>query len=214
MTAPPDHLRTWLTVRDAVPWREVRPCDESPFVPVRDGALHHIRTVDHGRDPARAAALRSALTHARACAAEGTPLRFALLSAWQCRVLGVAAAPFRGYPAFAKGGRERYGIDSDTPHRFDRCLRQVADPALALPARAARVYLDVCFFHPFVDGNARAAYLALDFVLAGAGIVLDQVGPVRLVSRRADDAAGALALADLVSTLIAGARRRAAHATP
>ncbi|MGW6646680.1 Fic family protein [Streptomyces iakyrus] len=52
-----------------------------------------------------------------------------------------------------------------------------AAPPLPLTARAARVYLDVCFFHPFDDGNARAAFLTLVFVLAREGIALDRVSP-------------------------------------
>ncbi|WP_306364834.1 Fic family protein [Nocardia sp. CC227C] len=78
----------------------------------------------------------------------------------------------------------------------------------AAAARAARVYLDVCFFHPFADGNARSALLALAFVLARDGIVLDEVGPVAQVQRPADDAEGALGLADLVVTLIERTQRR------
>ncbi|MEU0059386.1 Fic family protein [Streptomyces sp. NPDC006334] len=30
-----------------------------------------------------------------------------------------------------------------------------------MAARAARAYLDVAFFHPFTDGNARTALLTL-----------------------------------------------------
>ncbi|MET7621918.1 hypothetical protein [Streptomyces sp. NPDC005408] len=33
-------------------------------------------------------------------------------------------------------------------------------------------YLDVCFFHPFGDGNARSAFLALIFVLDREGVAL------------------------------------------
>ncbi|MFF8844351.1 hypothetical protein ACF08N_16805 [Streptomyces sp. NPDC015127] len=60
--------------------------------------------------------------------------------------------------------------------------RQGARRAAPLSAGAARAYLDVCFFHPFDDGNARSAFLALVFVLAREGVALDGV---RLVQVRA-----------------------------
>lgn len=78
-----------------------------------------------------------------------------------------------------------------------------------MAARAARAYLDVCFFHPFADGNARSALLALVFILATDAIVLDQVAPIAQVQRFADDARGALGLAEVVIALIAGTARRA-----
>jgi hypothetical protein len=71
-----------------------------------------------------------------------------------------------------------------------------------------RAYLDVCFFHPFEDGNARSAFLALIFVLARSGVVLGQVGPIRFVQRPGDDPEGALALANLVTVLINATHRR------
>ncbi|MEV0804914.1 hypothetical protein [Micromonospora sp. NPDC050200] len=36
---------------------------------------------------------------------------------------------------------------------FEDCLAEATDD-LPLPSRAARVYLDVAFFHRFDDGNA------------------------------------------------------------
>ncbi|WP_441246359.1 Fic family protein [Kitasatospora sp. McL0602] len=210
----PDHLQTWCTVRQAVPWQQARTPDlpgSGPPHVLRDGADHHIRTVEHARDPARAQRLLAALGQVRVDAAAGQPLSFALLSGWQRLVLGTPDAPFRAGPAFAKAGRERYGLDAHTPRRFDACLAQSEDPGLPLPARAARAYLDVCFFHPFEDGNARSAFLALVFVLARSGVVFDQVGPIRCVQRPADDPDGALALADLVTALINASHRRRVH---
>lgn len=83
---------------------------------------------------------------------------------------------------------------------------------MPVASRAARAYLDVCFFHPFPDGNARSALLTLAFVLAAADIVLDQVGPLAQLQRPADDPEGARGLADLVVTLIEGAQRRSGNA--
>ncbi|MGW1547826.1 Fic family protein [Streptomyces sp. NPDC002346] len=64
---------------------------------------------------------------------------------------------------------------ANLPARLGTCLAQATDPALPLNARAARAYLDVCFFHPFEDGNARSAFLTLTYLLAREGIALDQV---------------------------------------
>ncbi|MFD6949602.1 MULTISPECIES: Fic family protein [unclassified Nocardiopsis] len=204
-----DHLRIWLTIRDTVPWERTRAVDSSPVVPARDGAAHDIRAFDGARSPERAAGMLAALARARADAASGAPLTFDLLSSWQRSVLDVPDAPFRGAPAFAKQGRERYGTGPDLRGLLDTCLVQSGGLDPALPARAARAYLDVCFFHPFTDGNARSAFLALSFVLARAGIALDQVGPLRRLPRHANHPEGALALADLVAVLIEHTRRRA-----
>ena len=58
---------------------------------------------------------------------------------------------------------------------------------LSVSVRAACVYLDVCFFHPFDDGNARSAFLAALFVLAREGIVLENLGTLRWFSFYATD---------------------------
>ncbi|MFJ9753105.1 Fic family protein [Streptomyces chartreusis] len=141
-------------------------------------------------------------------AASDTLLDFERLAAWQQHVLGSADVTFRTQPAFAKAGRERYGVSPDTRRLFNACLKQSSETELPLAACAARVYLDVCFFHPFPDGNARSAFLALTIVLARAGICLDQVGPIRRVPRRADNPNDALALANLVALLISHSHRR------
>ncbi|MGW1504415.1 Fic family protein [Streptomyces mirabilis] len=120
------------------------------------------------------------------------------------------AVAFRTMPAFAKGGRERYGLAPDTHARFVHCLAESASPDLPLPSRAARSYLDVLFFHPFEDGNARAAMLALAFALGREGVSLDQVHPLQAI-RWADDAEGAADLAVLLGVLITAAERRRSH---
>lgn len=219
----PDALRTWLAVREAVPWEGARPPAEpvagsavgpaaesaaGPLVPVRDGAAHDIGTVDRARSPERAAGMLAALELVRADAAAGARPTFDLLQGWQRHVLG-GPAPLRTGTAFAKAGRERYGVLPDLRERLDACLGQGTGPGPPLTARAARAYLDVCFFHPFEDGNGRSAFLTLVFLLAREGIALDQVGPLRRVARYADDPRGALALADLLAVLIDAAHRRA-----
>jgi len=196
----PDHLRAWLAIRDQIPWPATVAVPS--YVPARDGAEHDIRTVDHARDPERARRLLAALAQSRAD--RGQPLTFELMAGWQRHL--IANTEFRAGTAFAKGGRERYG--PATPAELDACLSQ---SGLPLAARAARTYLDICFFHPFDDGNGRAAFLALVFVLASEGVRLDQVGPIRRIARRADEAADATALAELITALIRAAARRGSH---
>ncbi|MEV8452333.1 hypothetical protein AB0467_21455 [Streptomyces sp. NPDC052095] len=58
----------------------------------------------------------------------------------------------------------------------------------------------MAFFHPFHDGNARAALLVLVHVLAREGVVLPEVGPTT-TTRYADDPAGAADPAALVGVL-------------
>ena len=73
---------------------------------------------------------------------------------------------------------------------------------LAARGDAARVYLDVCYFHPFVDGNARAARLALDHVITRAGLAQHAVEPLFVVARAADDGRGAWGLAYSIEYLL------------
>ncbi|MFH9959185.1 Fic family protein [Streptomyces roseolus] len=188
---PADHLAEWLAVRGTVAWQDAPdPEGGGTQTPAKDGPAEDFRAFDGALDPARAEGLLAALARVRAAAARGARLDLALLRDWQRHVLGTPEPPaFRTLPAFAKNGRERYGLAPDTPARLDACLAQ-SDRAegapLSLPARAARAYLDVCFFHPFDDGNARAALLALLFVLAREGVELDSVILVRRRTYRAD----------------------------
>jgi hypothetical protein len=198
-----DDLRTWWAVRASVPWAGDHV--DGPVVGARDGFVVFVDTVVRMRDPARADRLLAALGQART----DLPLSVELLADWQRTVLGASTpVTFRTAAAFAKRGRERYGLDAGTEQRFRDCLTESHDPAVPLPARAARVYLDVCFVHPFADGNARAAMLACYHVLARDGVVIDQAAPLLTVSRRADDRRGALALIRLIGVLVAATQRR------
>ncbi|MFJ7250304.1 Fic family protein [Kitasatospora sp. NPDC098652] len=192
----PDHLERWLAIRGSVPWPDGgADADHGRAASARDGAAEDFRSFDAAVDPARAAGLLTALELVRANAARGAVLDFELLRGWQQHVLGTPEPPpLRTHPAFAKGGEERYGIGPDTRSRLDACLAQAADDRPSLAARAARAHLDVCFFHPFDDGNARAALLALLFVLAREGVTLDSVVLIRRFGHRADDPQDALRL--------------------
>lgn len=200
----PDHLERWLAVRETVPWPPAS--GGGAVIASRDGAAEDIRAFDGAIDPVRAEGMLAALELARADAARDATLDFALLRRWQQHVLG-APQRFRDSPAFAKGGRERYGLDAGTRDRFDACLAESAESPLALSARAARAYLDVCFFHPFDDGNARAAFLALVFVLARENVALDEVSLLRRITFQAGDPQDPLILARYVDLHVAETRR-------
>ncbi|MFF7387174.1 Fic family protein [Streptomyces scabiei] len=184
---------------------------------LRDGPAEDIRAFDGAIDPARAEGLLRALELLRADAARGARLDFALLSAWHQHVLGSPQPPpFRTSPAFAKGGRERYGLGPDTPTRFDTSLAEseaTAGEPLGLTARAARAYLDVCFFHPFDDGNARSAFLALVFVLAREGLALEAVSLLRRVTFEVTHPQGPLTLIRHINIHLAETRRSATNPT-
>jgi hypothetical protein len=212
---PPDDLERWLAVRAGVPWQECPDDGGGPVTPSRDGAAVDIRAFDGALDPARAAGLLAALDLMRADAARGAPLDFALLRGWQQHVLGTPRPPdFRTLPAFAKNGRERYGIGPDTRARLDACLAESAPTGprpLPVTARAARAYLDVCFFHPFDDGNARAALLTALYVLAREGIGLDDVGLLRRIAFQAGEPGDPMALARYIGIHLSRTRRNAAE---
>ncbi|GHF39453.1 hypothetical protein GCM10018790_16580 [Kitasatospora xanthocidica] len=227
--ALPDHLERWLAVRADVDWpTPSAEAGHGPVTPVRDGAAADVRAFDRPIGVARADGLLAALDLLRADAARGAALDFELLRGWQRHVLNAPEPPpFRTLPAFAKRGLERYGIGPDTRARLDACLAESAagsraeggagndaDGAAPLPliARAARAYLDVCFFHPFDDGNARAAFLALVFVLAREGVGLDGVSLLRRVTFQADSPQDPLILARHIDVHLAETRRNAAAA--
>jgi hypothetical protein len=208
-----DHLERWLAARGSVPWHNASDGGRAdPVTPSRDGAVEDIRAFDGAIEPVRAEGLLAALELVRTDAAHGRSLTFERLRSWQQHVLNTPQPPpFRSSPAFAKGGRERYGIGPDTRTRLDACLAESAydsERPLFLTARAARAYLDTCFFHPFDDGNARAAFLALVFVLAREGVALDDVSLLRRVSFQADNPEDPLILTRYINTHLSQTQRR------
>ncbi|GAA1268620.1 hypothetical protein GCM10009665_66560 [Kitasatospora nipponensis] len=202
-----DALATWCRVREQVDWATAGAGAPAPGPAAVDGLAHWFDGPVRQRDAAPADRLLAALALLRADAARRAPLDATLLAGWQRLVLGVPHAPLRTGEAFAKGGRERYGLTPHTWRDLAACLRQSADPALPPAARAARAYLDVAFFHPFADGNARLALLTLGYVLERAGGRLDEVGPLQ-TTRYPDDPAGAADLAALVTVLLRATHRR------
>lgn len=210
----PDHqndtLADWLRIRTEITWPHWSGEPSVAEPPALDGFRDFFTGTRGGRDAEGTARVLTALDRALADAEQGVQLTFVLMANWQRTVLQRNAVAFRTMPVFAKGGRERYGLAPDAHARFEHCLVESSRPNLPLPSRAARTYLDVLFFHPFEDGNARAAMLALTFVLAREGVLLDQVHPLQ-VTRWADDAEGAADLAVLLGILITAAGRRLSH---
>ncbi|MGW6544774.1 Fic family protein [Streptomyces massasporeus] len=204
-----DDLQKWLRVRAQIAWHEASDELVGPIRGTHDALEAVAAARDAHGDTTRGIRMRAAWRLARTDAAVDRPLGFGLLLEWQKLILGRPDVAFRSLPAFAKGGRERYGVCEETAEQFEACLSQATPTVTDVPlaARAARAYLDVCFFHPFDDGNGRAALLTMGFVLAREKVFLDEVGPVQ-VRRYADDPVGALSLARLIHVLAGAAARR------
>lgn len=224
---PKDSLDDWLLIRPKISWPSwptwpswtsrisrpswrAGPSASVSGVLTRDAFRSYFTSTRGERDSEGTARLLTALDLVFADAEQGGPLTFDRMAQWQRVVLGRDLVGFRTMPAFAKGGRERYGLAPNTQALFEHCLSESLQPALPLPSRAARTYLDVLFFHPFEDGNGRAAMLALAFVLARERVLLDQVHPLQ-TTRWADDPEGAADLARLLGLLISAAERRRAQ---
>ncbi|WP_406052260.1 Fic family protein [Streptomyces virginiae] len=211
MTSAPDQqqdaLADWLRIRRQITWPRWSATRPDAEAAARNGFRDFFTTTRGSRDAGGTEQVLTALDLALADAEQGERLSFALMANWQRTVLRRASVDFRTGPAFAKDGRECYNLTPDTQARFERCLSESTQPDLPLPSRAARTYLDVLFFHPFEDGNARAAMLALAFILAREGVLLDQVQPLQ-ATRWADDTEGAADLAVLLGILIAATQRR------
>ncbi len=194
-----DALARWWTRRAETSWHAPRSRQPRPVI--TDGHRAFIERRDAARSPDRARHMNDALTFIRAEANAQRPLSWTMLREVQRRVLGVSSVGFRDGDAFAHHGRERYALGADTFARFENCLANAGRTSLPPLARAARVYLDVCFVHPFADGNARAARLALDHVLTTAGLALHTAEPVFLLPRRADEPTNGASLMYLLDQL-------------
>ncbi|KAH3766879.1 Fic family protein [Pelomyxa schiedti] len=172
-----DSLAAWLAIRNSFAWAP----PNKLFLPSRrDGQTEYITTHDTKRDPARATNMLAALAQERDASARGLSLSFELIGTWQQTLLGSPSVPkFRTTDAFAKSGEERYPFTSSTVTEFQSALQQSeSDIARGAVVCAARAYLDVCFFHPFEDGNSRCARLVLDFILRKNGLTVDNMEPL------------------------------------
>ncbi len=193
-----DATAAWIAKRKGA----FQQLEQIVHVPVRaDGHLRYIEELDRARDPERADRMVAALELCRDSARRGMALTFDQMSEWQAAVLGESRVGFRTGRAFAKGGREGYPVTPSTQSAFEAALRDAQGQG-RIAIRAARVYLDVCFWHPFPDGNARAARLALDHVLTSAGYALHVAEPAFIVSRTSQDRLVGWSLAWVLDRLI------------
>lgn len=206
----PDQLTIWQRVREQVRWRTVVPHLHTPVLAIRDGFAGHAAI---GEDRRRQSLLLAAYDDVRNAAATGADLTPHLTARWNGMLRGIPAAGFRQGAAFAKNGRDRYGLHADTRQRYKSDLLEVTDSTIPATARAARAYLDVAFFHPYDDGNARLAGLVLHFVLLRARIELDEVRPLLTIVRRADDPEGAAGFARMAHGIATATHRRWLTAT-
>jgi len=204
-----DALSEWLQLRKDFDWVQVEDV-RGPITPVRDGHGHFINTVGKSRDPERASALHAALERVREDAMVKASLDFDRLCGWQQLVLDTIHVSFRTGPAFAKDGREQYSFDANTQQLFARCLDEANSEQLPIIGRASRAYFDIIFFHPFPDGNARSAALALDFILARQLIFLDQVAPLYM-TERSPNLVGVRSFMELLDVLVQSTLHRKLH---
>jgi hypothetical protein len=195
-----DALNEWLSVRASVNWSEFI-CVQGNVIGSRDGHRHYIETVVRPRDPIKADRLNLALDQVRIDAHHREELNFERLCAWQRILFEDSEISFRLTRAFAKSGREVYELDESTWAQFENCLGDANMNSTSVLARVTRAYLDVLFFHPFADGNGRAATLVLDFLLSKENIVLSEVRPLFMVSR-SPDSAGTVAFVRLLEVLV------------
>ncbi len=110
--------------------------------------------------------------------------------------------------SFMRGGREAYVWFDGFESMF---RRKVAADALAGAhplVGACRLYLDIIFFHPFEDGNARAARLWFEFVLRRARVVGPPIADVVRLDKPAGDRDAAWRLVRLAAKRTLAARAR------
>ena len=192
-----DALEHWLAVRESPQdqWAHSAP----DIKPLRlDGHLAYINNRE------KDSRMLDALEACRKWADGQELLTLETLQQWQKILLGLEQVEARTTDAFAKGGRERYGVEHLS--KFSVLLAEANDTSLSPQWRAAMLYLDICFFHPFRDGNARLARLALDAVLWRAGFGLNYVEPIFVTAKAAEDTCGGTCLCITVGGLM-GAHR-------
>lgn len=196
-----DHLALHLQVDQTTNWESL---DLPPPIPVEvkdDWHLQFIKTIDQPKSKERAELLATALKEVRSLAAQGSLLTFELFCEIQGIILRRSKVDFRKTTAFGKQGREKYGFHPDIKELFVQRLLEHQTTTLPPAVRAARAYLDVCFFHPFPDGNARAARLAFDYILTASNLSLKDARPIFCFARFAGNATQYRRFAALIATL-------------
>ncbi|MBJ6763983.1 Fic family protein [Myxococcaceae bacterium JPH2] len=152
---------------------------------------------------ARGPRFHSALAQVRALADSGAPLTYARLEETQSLLMG-HPVHFRQGEAFAHRGTHRYRHTPELEATFARKVEEDARDECHPVAQATRLYLDLCFFHPFPDGNARAARVWLEYLLRRARLPTPALHPLVLHPKRPGDAENYLRFARRMARAIAG----------
>ncbi|RKH08820.1 hypothetical protein D7V97_18310, partial [Corallococcus sp. CA053C] len=188
-------LRADLAAAGRQPFRETGAQEE--FL------LRHDAPAHEAQGPERTKRFEQALARVRQLADAGEALTFSRMLEVQETLLGVRTA-FRTGDAFAHRGAHRYaqapGLEAAFIAKVEADAREERHPV----AHAIRLYLDLCFFHPFPDGNARAARLWLEYMLRRGGLPTPPLAPLVLWPKRPGDAVGYTRLARLLARSIAG----------
>lgn len=172
------HLRADLEAASARPFEETG---------AQEAYLTGHDTPAHGGDALREARFLSALAHVRALADARAPLTWARLAEVQAQVLGKPMV-FRTGQAFAHGGAHRYLYSPELEAMFIRKVEADARDGCHPVSQAVRLYLDLAFFHPFPDGNARAARLWFEYCLRRARLPTPPLAPWVLLPKPPGDA--------------------------
>lgn len=155
------------------------------FIARNDNHKKLILTYDASRSLQRSEKLLRVLELARALAKNKSQLNWENLCEWQSILLG-RKVEFRTADAFAKQGNEKYRYSEYTEDEFKKLLKEVNDDSVDALLKAALVYQDIIFYHPFEDGNSRLARIVLEYVLfkEKLGIILPE--PLFLMPRYPD----------------------------
>jgi Fic family protein len=184
------HLRATLAMDWSFPRLRplLRAADETAFreTHAQEAYLARHDAPAHGGDAARSGRYLAALRLVRDLADAREPLTWRRLCEGQAEVLG-GPVGFRAGDAFAHGGAHRYLWAADLEGLFRRKVEADARDGCPAVARAVRLYLDIAFFHPFADGNARAARLGLEYVLRAARVPTPALAPLVMLPKRPGD---------------------------
>ncbi|QSQ25017.1 Fic family protein [Pyxidicoccus parkwayensis] len=184
------HLRATLAVDWACPYlrADLDAASARPFEETRaqEDYLARYDCPAHDGDAAREARFLSALARVRELADAREPLTWAGLTEVQAEVLGMPVG-FRTSEAFARGGAHRYLYAPELEEMFVRKVEADARDGCHPVAQAVRLYLDLAFFHPFPDGNARAARLWFEYCLRRARLPTPPLAPWVLLPKPPGD---------------------------
>lgn len=177
-----DLLVEHLRATQQVPWEELsRRCEAASLRTLDEPGwrafhLDYVDVHDEPRGADRARGMRAAIDALSICPApHGSWER---LCALQAHVLDAPNPGFRRGPAHARAGSSTYGDHPDLEAAFRAKLASDGAAGHHPLVAATRRALDLAYFHPFEDGNARAMRLTWHDELAAAGVGLRDLAPL------------------------------------